>query len=158
MKTPNSAPSMAASKSRLRKRCWVICAQLKRNPLDRVRGLFHDDLAHRSGPVSNFVYVRMLGERRTTGFSRNPWTTLTTPFGKPTSPNHFATSSTVAVFVAGLRTQRSSAHRRAQFTRPSQRIIPRMICPATPTALSAKAERVVGNRIHMPPTLFAKPP
>ena len=107
MKTPNSAPSMAASKSASAKK---MLGDLP--PSSSVTRFIVSAasltmiLPTAALPVKAILFTSGCLTSGAPQVSPKPVMTLTTPFGRPTSSNHFATSSTVSgVCSAGFRTQ-----------------------------------------------------
>src|SRR5450755_660783 len=107
MNTPNKAPSIAASKSASAKK---ILGDLP--PSSSVTRFtvsaasFTMILPTAAEPVNAILLTSGCLTSGDPQLSPNPVTMLTTPFGSPTSSNHFAISSTVSgVCSAGFSTQ-----------------------------------------------------
>src|SRR5215831_21111400 len=106
MKTPNNAPSMAASKSASAKKMFGDLP-----PSSSVTRLvvsaasFTIILPTAAEPVNAILLTSGCFTSGEPQLSPNPVITLITPFGNPTSSNHFATSSAVSgVCSAGFNT------------------------------------------------------
>src|ERR1700688_223726 len=107
MNTPNSAPSMAASKSASAKKMLgdlPPSSSVTRFTVSAAS--FTIILPTLADPVKAILFTSGCFTSGDPQLSPNPVITLTTPLGNPTSSNHFASSSTVnGVCSAGLSTQ-----------------------------------------------------
>ena len=94
MKTPKSAPSMAASKSASAKKMlgdFPPSSSVTRFTVSAA--CFHDDLADSRIPVNAILLTSGCWTMGAPQVSPKPVTTLTTPVGSPQSAKYFANSS-----------------------------------------------------------------
>src|SRR5438105_12046321 len=107
MNTPNSAPSMAASKSASAKKMFGdLPPSSKVTSLTVSAAILTICLPTAALPVKATLSTSACVTRGAPADSPKPVTTLTTPGGSPISANQFAISSTVSgVCSAGLSTQ-----------------------------------------------------
>ena len=154
MKTPNSAPSMAASKSASAKKIFGDFP-----PSSRVTRLMESAAVRRmilptaALPVKAILSTSGCATSGAPADSPKPVTMLTTPGGKPISSNQPAISKTVSgVCSAGFSTQvQPAAKAGASFhAAMSKRIIPGNDLPGNSHRLTqGKTQRIVGNRVDV---------
>src|ERR1700687_3318998 len=107
MNTPNSAPSIAASKSAsAKKMVGDLPPSSSVTSLTVSAASFTMILPTAAEPVKAILFTSGCLTSGEPQLSPKPVITFTTPFGSPTSSNHFASSSAVSgVCSAGLSTQ-----------------------------------------------------